>query len=301
MPGSRRLRRQQPAVEGLVVLVRVADHERGRRQAAARRRAGDTVVRSLRSPGSVTTNSPGRAPGSHVDARRLERRPDDVASRARSPPAGRRRARRRSRGTAAHGATVADRHRRRPDRAAGDRGTRSATRAGVDVEQRVGGRVPAEPAAWPTAARAMRRAGAASSQQSRAARRPSRRVVPVDEQAGHAVADRRRQAADRGGDDRRAAGLGLDGDQAERLAVGRHDDEVGRAVPVGERRPRRPAGRTGRRPRCPEPAARSCSCVGAAPGRCRSGRRGRRPSAARASPGRAASSRAAARSSTSGP
>ena len=61
-------------------------------------------------------------------------------------------------------------------------------------------------------------------------------VVALDEQPG--VADGHRQAADIRGDDRGAAGLGLQRHQAERLAVRGHEDEIGGAVPLGQQRPR---------------------------------------------------------------
>ncbi len=64
--------------------------------------------------------------------------------------------------------------------------------------------------------------------------RPLDRVVAVDEQAATAVPHCRRQATDRGRDDRRTGRLRLDGDQAERLVVGGHGDEGGSGVPAGE-------------------------------------------------------------------
>ena len=63
---------------------------------------------------------------------------------------------------------------------------------------------------------------------------------------------------------RGAAGLGLDRDQAERLAVRRHDQHGGGPVPVRELVLRRPAAGTARRRRCPSRAASFCSRSGLA-------------------------------------
>ena len=60
---------------------------------------------------------------------------------------------------------------------------------------------------------------------------PVSRLVGVDEQAADAVLDDGREATDRGRDDGRAGRLGLDGDQAEGLVVGRHRDGGGRGRP----------------------------------------------------------------------
>jgi hypothetical protein len=65
-------------------------------------------------------------------------------------------------------------------------------------------------------------------------RRPRVGAVAVDQQPGDAVAHGGAQAADVGGDDRRPAGLRLQGDQAEALVVAGDGDEVGRPVPVAQ-------------------------------------------------------------------
>ena len=85
-----------------------------------------------------------------------------------------------------------------------------------------------------TARRARRRAGRAppgdrSPQQGLEVLGPDVRVVAVDEDSG--VADGCRQASDVRRHDRGAAGLRLDGDQPEGLAVRGHRDEVRGAVP----------------------------------------------------------------------
>ncbi len=59
-------------------------------------------------------------------------------------------------------------------------------------------------------------------------------VVAVDEEAADLVGDGRPQATDGRGHDRRAACLGLDGDQPEGLRVRRHDRDVGGAVPLDQ-------------------------------------------------------------------
>ncbi len=64
--------------------------------------------------------------------------------------------------------------------------------------------------------------------------RPVLRVVAAHQRARHAVLDGHRQAADRRGDHRRAAGLRLQRDQAEGLAVRGHHQGRRGAVPVGE-------------------------------------------------------------------
>ena len=63
-------------------------------------------------------------------------------------------------------------------------------------------------------------------------RRPVVDVVSGHQRAGDAVAHRDRQPSDRRGHHRRATGLGLDGDQAERLGIAGHRDQVGGAVHV---------------------------------------------------------------------
>ena len=87
---------------------------------------------------------------------------------------------------------------------------------------------------------------------------------PSTSTPGRPVGHGRRQPADRGGDDRRAAGLRLERDQPERLGVAGHDGEVGGAVVVGDRRRGRWAARTGRCRRGRDRAARSVSQVGVA-------------------------------------
>ena len=80
--------------------------------------------------------------------------------------------------------------------------------------------------------------------------RPVVDVVAGNQRAGDAVAHGDRQAADGGGHHRSAAGLGLDGDEAERFGVARHRDHVGGAVHVDElfarlrRQERHPVGDT---------------------------------------------------------
>ena len=80
--------------------------------------------------------------------------------------------------------------------------------------------------------------------------RPVVDVVAVDQRAGDTVAHRDRQPADGGGHHRGAAGLRLDGDQAERLRIARHRDQVGGPVHVDEliaglrRQERHPVGDT---------------------------------------------------------
>ena len=64
--------------------------------------------------------------------------------------------------------------------------------------------------------------------------RPVVGVVAVDQHAADPVAHRDGQPADRGRHHRRAAGLGLDGDQSERLGVAGHRHHVGGAVHVDE-------------------------------------------------------------------
>ena len=93
-------------------------------------------------------------------------------------------------------------------------------------------------------------------------RGPARGVVVVEQQAADAVADHGGQPADRGRDHRGGAGLGLDGDQAERLVVGRYGDQGRRGVPPGELVPGRPAARTAPRRRCRGARARPASAVG---------------------------------------
>ena len=75
-----------------------------------------------------------------------------------------------------------------------------------------------------------------------------RRVVPgvvtVDEDAAHVAAYGGRQATDVRSHDRSAAGLRLDGHQAEGLVVRRHAHQGGRPVVVDELGPARPGRRT---------------------------------------------------------
>src|SRR5690606_12165283 len=60
------------------------------------------------------------------------------------------------------------------------------------------------------------------------------RIVPADEDASVSVTHGHRQPADRGGQHGRAGRLRLYGDQAERLAVGRHDQHRRGPEPVRE-------------------------------------------------------------------
>lgn len=57
-------------------------------------------------------------------------------------------------------------------------------------------------------------------------------VVPVDQGAAVPVGDRHRQATHRRGHHRRAAGLRLDGDQAEGFRVARHRHQVSSTIDV---------------------------------------------------------------------
>jgi hypothetical protein len=66
------------------------------------------------------------------------------------------------------------------------------------------------------------------------ARGPVAGLVGVDEEPAHAVTDHGGEAADRGGDHRGAGGLRLDGDEPERLVVGRDRDRGGGGGPHGE-------------------------------------------------------------------
>ena len=111
---------------------------------------------------------------------------------------------------------------------------------------------------------AARKLGAAAGRPKQIAEdaRPVGRIVPVDEHPRDAVAHGRDQPAHRGRHHRRAARLRLQRDQAERLVVARHADQVGGPVDVGQ---------VGRRPRRQEPhavargratAASSISAVG---------------------------------------
>ena len=154
-----------------------------------------------------------------------------------------------------------------------------------------------------TARRAGGRRRTSSSRRARTARTAARvvaRVVAVDQHAGDAVADRGEQAADGGRDDRRAAGLRLERDQAERLVVAGDDGDVGGAVVVGEPlgRLRRDEPRRRRRCRARRPA--SAAARGASRpeplGPPTTGTRSRRAQRRVARPAAAA----AARSSTSG-
>ncbi len=65
-------------------------------------------------------------------------------------------------------------------------------------------------------------------------RGPRGRLVGVEEQPALAVGDDRRQAAHGGGDHGRPGGLGLGGDEAERLVVRRHGDHRRGGVPQRE-------------------------------------------------------------------
>lgn len=58
--------------------------------------------------------------------------------------------------------------------------------------------------------------------------------MAVHQKPGAAVADRAGESADAGGNHGGAAGLGFQRHEAEGFAVGRHDDDVGRAVPGGQ-------------------------------------------------------------------
>ena len=101
--------------------------------------------------------------------------------------------------------------------------------------------------------------------------RPVVRVVPVDQHAADPVADRGDQTADRGGHDRRAAGLRLERDQTERLVVRRHGDQVGGAVERRRGRRRSAAAGTARASADAERRRPARSARSAGPGRCRSG------------------------------
>ena len=59
------------------------------------------------------------------------------------------------------------------------------------------------------------------------------RAAPRDQVAVHAVGHGRDEPADARGDDGRAAGHRLDGDQPEALVVARHNADIGGAVPGG--------------------------------------------------------------------
>ena len=59
-------------------------------------------------------------------------------------------------------------------------------------------------------------------------------IMAVDENARDTVRDRGGQSADASSDDWRAAGLGLDRHESERLVVGRYADDAGGGVPVSE-------------------------------------------------------------------
>ena len=145
---------------------------------------------------------------------------------------------------------------------------------------------------WPTSrsarrapprARRSRPAGAARRAAGRPRRRSRRGSWPATSTPGAAVGDRGGQPADRGGDHRSAAGLRLYGDQPERLAVGRHDGDVGGAVPVGQPGLVAPASRTAPRPRSPAAAPAGAGASGSAsPDPL--GRRPRRRPACRAGP-----------------
>ena len=82
-----------------------------------------------------------------------------------------------------------------------------------------------------------------------------------DDEAGLPVVDQRRQPADRRGDDRGAAGGGLEGDQTERLGAARDEADVGRPVVGGEQlvRLRRRRMRPSRRARGPAASRWSAS------------------------------------------
>ena len=114
-----------------------------------------------------------------------------------------------------------------------------------------------------TSAPAASRARSASSQATRrSAAAQASGSWPGDEQPAVAVAHDGGQAADRGGDHRGAAGLGLDGDQAERLVVGGHGDQRWRRRTSGPARSGSPAARTGRRRSMPSSSARAARAVG---------------------------------------
>ena len=183
------------------------------------------MVCSLCSPGSVTTNAPGRGSSCSSSARQRAPRRTALAPSASSLTGRPRRARRAS--SARHGA--ARRRRACRPRWPPSRTGRRARRA------------PRRRAAAPAAvARAGRRSTAAQS----AGSWPS--TSTPDTPSATAV----RSPPTRGRDHRGAAGLGLERDQPERLAVRRDDGDVGRAVPVGELGLRRPAARSARRRRC---------------------------------------------------
>ncbi len=163
------------------------------------------------------------------------------------------------------------------------------TRPPVDAEQLVGGLLPAEHPGVVTGRPGQVLAQGRGADDASHRVRVVRGVVPVDEQAGRTVLDRRGQPAYRRGHHRRPRGLGLDRHQPERLAVRRDADQRRRAVPVGEgllvdrgHEPDHPVAGPGRRPA--RPSRRG------APARCRTGRRRSARPAARAATGRAGAS-----------
>ena len=91
--------------------------------------------------------------------------------------------------------------------------------------------------------------------------RPAAGVVALDQDAADPVGDRRPETADRGGDDRGAARLSLEGDQAEGLAVRRAPRRCRRRGRRARARPAPWGGRTvrRRRSRAGRPARARCA------------------------------------------
>ena len=141
--------------------------------------------------------------------------------------------------------------------AAGLLGRRSSVRGGRGAPTRTPWRARARRRGAGRAERGRRRSGAALPAQLSASWSSS-------EQAADAVADHGGQPADRGRDHRGGAGLGLDGDQAERLVVGRYGDQRSPRRTTWPARAGRPAARTAPRRRCRgarpgRPARSGCS------------------------------------------
>ena len=193
---------QQEPVDDVEVLVGLAAHERLRRTARGRARRASSA--------SAAGWCPAASPGTPRRPAACGRRPCRPAR----PRSSCRPAPRRSPGHPFQDPP--------PPRGELPRG------AGVRVEQRIGGAVPGEAAGVLHRGPAQLVAPARDGGHHRQRVGPLGGAVPVDQQPGPAVGHRDRQATDVRRDHRGAAGLGLQRDQAERLVVAGHRDDVGR-------------------------------------------------------------------------